>query len=174
MKTLILIAALALLLTGCVTQDRCLRKFPPEIKEVTKIVTETVTITRDTTIYVRLPAEVVVQTDTVLVDTETGLITSKLSRLETSLAWSTAQIRNSRLHHELQQVDTTIEHRLQDAIREVDRLEKELTEKVTTIEVPRRLNWWQRLRMTIGTLALGSGLGWLVLLILKIRLPFRR
>ena len=161
MKHLTLIAAVALLLPGCITQDKCLKRYPPQIKEVTTYITETVTVTRDTTIYIKLPAEVQTHTDTVYIDSVTGLINSKRSRLETSLAWSTAQIINSRLHHELMQKDTTIEARLKDAIREVERLQKEITEKVTTVEVPRKLTRYQRfavwwLGISIG-LALAVG-----------------
>jgi len=164
------------MLAGCVTQERCLQRYPPEVKEITKLVTETKIVTRDTTIYVTMPAEVVVMTDTVVLDQGTGLINSKLSRLETSLAWSTAQIINSRLRHELYQKDTTIEHRLQNAIREVDRLEKELTERTTAVEVPRRLTWWQRLTIAVGTLTIGAGIMLLAIVLLgifKIKLPFR-
>ena len=156
MRTFVIIAAMLVLLTGCTTQEKCLRMFPPQVHEVIKTEVITNTVVKDTTIYVTLPPEVVVNTDTVYVDAATGLINSKESYIATSLAWSTAQIVNSRLLHSLTQIDTTIEFRLQDAIRETERLEKELREKVTTIEVPRRLTWWQRTMIISGYLFWGG------------------
>lgn len=164
MKTLSILIV-ALILTGCTTQKRCFRKFPPALE--TQIITETEVVTRDTTIVITIPAEQVVKIDTVIIDAA-GLVHSKLSYLETSLAWSTAQIRNSRLHHELHQIDTLIEVRLEDAIREIDRLHKELSKQVTTVEVERRLSWWQRVTMVFGYLFIGAIILFAGLLVLRI------
>jgi len=77
MKTLIIISLL--FFSGCITQDKCLQRFPPEVKETITIVTETVTVTRDTVIYVQLEPEMIYQTDTVKIDVLTGLIQSERS-----------------------------------------------------------------------------------------------
>ena len=55
MKRHIILLAAAFFLSGCVTQKRCLLKFPPDT--ITKIETKTVTEWRDTTIYVHLPGD---------------------------------------------------------------------------------------------------------------------
>jgi len=150
----IFFALIALMLSGCISQKRCLQRFPPVTEETVKIVTETKIITRDTTILVRLPAEVLIQNDTVLIDNTTGLIFSEPSFLETSLAWSKAQVLNSKLHHELHQKDTTIAFRLNNAIKEIERLETELRQKQTTVEVPRPLSKWQSFLQFLGYLSL--------------------
>jgi hypothetical protein len=167
MKTLIIISLL--FFSGCITQDKCLQRFPPEVKETITIVTETVTVTRDTVIYVQLEPEMIYQTDTVKIDVLTGLIQSERSHLETSLAWSVAQVQNSKLHHELHQKDTLIEFKLQNAITEIERLQKELREKVTTIEVPRKLTAWQKLLMGLGWITIGGIISIIGLVILRFK-----
>jgi hypothetical protein len=168
MKTLLFVAAIALL-SGCITREKCQRRYPPEV--ITEVITETQIITRDTLIYITLPPEVVVHTDTVLIDQQTGLVNSRRSYLETSLAWSTAQVIDSRLHHELQQPDTTIEVRLKDALKTVDRLQRELSEKITTVEVEKPLTWWQQTMIRGGYLLLALIAGAVGYALLKIKLP---
>jgi len=85
------------------------------------------------------------------------------------LAWSVAQVQNSKLHHELHQKDTLIEFKLQNAITEIERLQKELREKVTTIEVPRKLTAWQKLLMGLGWIMIGGVITLIGLLILKFK-----
>jgi len=152
---IIIIVALALLLTGCITERKCLKRYPPEIKETITIETETVTIRRDTTIYITLPGEVQYQTDTVIIGAG-GVINTKPSILKTSLAWSCAKIVNNRLMHELHQTDTTIEARLADAIRETERLRRERREVVTVREVPAKLNTFQRIAVVWLWVTLGA------------------
>ena len=55
MKKHILVLAAAVCLCGCVTQKRCLDKFPPDT--ITKIETKTVIEYRDTTVFVHLPGD---------------------------------------------------------------------------------------------------------------------
>ena len=153
MKTLILILIASLTLSGCITENKCNRRFPPIVNEIIKTEIKIETRYRDTIIYKELPPEIVTQTDTVIISSD-GKINTRESYISTSLAFSTAQIINNRLHHALTQRDTTIEFRLQDAIKEIDRLETQLHEKTTTVEVPRKLTWWQRSIMGIGYLAL--------------------
>ncbi len=117
MKNLILLLALILLASSCVTQKRCNRKFPPTVTTITNTITET--ILRDTIVYVTLPADTVFSPgDTVYIDIETGLATSKKSELETEYAKSWAQVVNGILLHELIQKDAEVEQRIKDAIRE--------------------------------------------------------
>jgi hypothetical protein len=54
-KRIIYIFLAVVFLSGCVTQKRCLLKFPPDT--ITKIETHTVTEWRDTTIFVHLPGD---------------------------------------------------------------------------------------------------------------------
>jgi hypothetical protein len=146
----IIIIVLIISLGACTTKRKCNRLFPPETK--VEVITTTKVVTRDTTIYVTLPKEVISNTDTVYVDLA-GFVNSRVSRLETSLAVSTAQIINNRLHHNLIQRDTTIETRLKDALREIETL-KETTTKEVRIEEVNVLRWWQKMLMYTGILSL--------------------
>jgi hypothetical protein len=140
---------------SCVTQKRCLQKYPPQIVEVERVITEINTVTRDTTVYVHLPGNTIFLTDTLIVF-KTDSISSKTSFLETPLAWSEAHIKFNKLFHVLHQKDTTLIFRLQGALKEIDRLEKIVSEKVTTVQVPAKLTWFQRMRLSMGSFLLIS------------------
>lgn len=142
MKTLMFIF-LVFVLAGCATKRRCLRLHPPQVERVV----ETKIITRDTTIFVVVAPEIQTDTVHVYIDRRTGLIHSPLSRLETSYAWSTAQVVDSRMQHALHQRDTLIEQRIQDAIRTTDRVET-ITE---IVEVERPASWFHKI-----------AIGWLI------------
>lgn len=163
-----------LMLSGCITRERCLNRFPPQISDSIQIIRETVETIRDTTITVEIPGEVRLRVDTVYSDPKTGQSKSEKSFLETSLAWSSAEVKDGKLFHELHQRDTTIEFRLENAIREVDRLEKELRQKTTTVEVPRKLTRWQKFAIVWTNFSLGAGFLAIVFLAIKFRskLPF--
>lgn len=141
MKNLILLLLSLTLLSGCVTQDRCSRKFPPETKIIRtdSIIRTTETVYRDTTIYIRLPGEVKYSTDTVTI--VNGINQSRKNYLFTSFADSWAWVQNGRLYHELIQKDTLIGCEVQDAIRitweRAERYYKEQQQTVvTTNKVP--------------------------------------
>lgn len=169
MKALIFILLPLFLFSSCITRQKCLQRFPPEIKEITSVTVEVRETLRDTIIFRELPGETLIQVDTVLIDNK-ALINTHVSFLETSLAWSKAQIRNNKLCHELVQKDTTLEFRLNDAIREVERLEKELTLKTETVEVPRKLTKWQQFRLSLANISLVCLAIFLIYLLLKIKL----
>ena len=153
MKTILFtLAIFTLILSGCITKEKCFNRFPPQTIETVTTTIEIKETFKDTIIYQTLPGEIVTLVDTVIQEKD-GRINSKISHLETSLAWSTAQIRNNLLHHELHQKDTTLEINLQNAIREIERLEKELTEKTKVVEVPRKLTWWQKFRLRFANIA---------------------
>ena len=169
MKTLIFTIGIFLILSGCVTKKNCQRKFPPVVHEITIIEYEEKETFRDTTFYELIPGEIVVKIDTVFVS-ENGLVNSNVSFLETSLAWSKSQVIDSRLIHELVQIDTTLEIRLKDAIKEIDRLKEVTTIKKEITEVPRKLTKWQQFRIWIGNITLGSFGIFLLFMLLKVKL----
>jgi hypothetical protein len=123
----------ALLLSGCVTQKRCDQKFPPQLITSDSVITNTITIYRDTTIYVYLPGDTVY--DTVHVTIENGIANSRPSIHETDLAWSKAQVVDGRLIHELIQKDSVLARVIENAIRESatttdrNRIKTEIIEK---------------------------------------------
>lgn len=141
MKNLILFLLSVTLLSGCVTQDRCSRKFPPETITIRtdSIIRTTETVYRDTTIYIHMPGEVQHSTDTVTI--LNGIIQSGRNHLFTTFADSWAWVQNGRLYHELTQKDTLIGYEVQDAIRitweRAERYYKEQQQTVvTTNKVP--------------------------------------
>lgn len=95
--TLILITLV--LLTSCVTRQACERKFPTVASDSTRIITNTVTSYRDTTIYIHLAGDTVYKS----VKPDGGV-----SRLSTPMATSYAWLSNGQLKHRLVQKDTTI------------------------------------------------------------------
>lgn len=165
MKKLIYIFIL-ISLTGCTTERRCARKYPPEVKEVAKVITNTIIKTRDTIIYKEIQGEMKYFYDTVIV-TKDGVVNTRQSVLETTLAISKAQVVNNRLQHELKQKDTMIELRLKDALKEIETLEQRLNEKVTTVTVPARISWFDKMLIALGWLVLGGLLSLLLLVILR-------
>ena len=146
MKNLILLLALILLASSCVTQRRCNRKFPPEVKTITN--TETVIQYRDTVVYVTIPGDTVTAPgDTVYVDRVTGLANSEASVLHTSFARSWAQVVGGVLQHELVQKDSIWKAYLQNAIREKSTHTETVSETVREVN---RLKWWQKVLMWTG------------------------
>ena len=113
MKT-ILIILIAVLFTGCITQKKCLRKFPPQIITEKEVITEI--IYRDTTIYVHIPADTV-YAENIIFKTPDGWQT-ELSVLDQTYAKSSAQVVNGILKHGLFQKETYIEQLIKDAVRE--------------------------------------------------------
>ncbi len=149
MKPLILFTIAILTLSSCVTQRACNGRFPPVEREIT--IRETVTIYRDTTVYIHLPAEVVTLTDTVTVYIREGLPESERSELHGTYAWTWAQVKRGRLLHELHQKDTAIVRTIDRAIREAT------TTETTTIEIIREVNvltGWQWFQIWAGRLML--------------------
>ena len=63
----------------------------------------------------------------------------------------------------------------EDAVKEIDRLQKEITERVETVEVPRKLTLYQRAGVWWLTISLGALLAVAVYFLMKLKkLPFIR
>jgi hypothetical protein len=169
-KFFFLLALLAL--SGCVTQQRCERKFPPEIVRTDSVITKTQTIYRDTTIFVTLTPDTVF--DTVHVFVRDGIANSRASIHETNLAWSKAQVVDGVLIHELRMKDSVLAFMIENAIR----VSATLTEKTsgeTRIVKENYVTGWQWAQIYFARIvALILGL-FLVFLVIKytIKLPSR-
>lgn len=109
------------------------------------IIRETRTVYSDTTIFVHIPGDTVMDTLFVFI-TEDGLINSKPSMLETSFASSWAQVVDGKLYHDLVQNDTAIEARIKNGIRETTSTETWKQSTVVTMYV-NRLTWWQKVEI---------------------------
>lgn len=122
-------------------------------------------IIRDTVIQAAIPAEA---DKAILPDTDT-------SRLSTSLAESEAYVKDGRLHHSLRNKS----EKLQPVRAQyLDKAHSESTTSIgrqlitETIEVPAPLNWWQRLRLTLGDAVLIAAAAWAVWVLAKLLTPF--
>ena len=113
LTVLILIVALA---SSCVTQRRCLQKFPPEVKTDTvfyEVVRDSI-VYRDTTIILTLPGQTVI--DSIFI--KPGVVETSPVVLETALARAEAYYRTPKVYLKLIQKDTTIQVRLDSALRD--------------------------------------------------------
>ena len=145
MKNLIILIAV-LTLSGCTTQRRCFEKFPPPPPS-TQVVTETMIITRDTTIFIRVPADTVTQTDTVRIGSD-GLINFPRQRLDVKHAWSVVWIENSRLQHALFQKEAELAATIKDAISKAETVKETIIEK--PYPVPLELSWFKQTLIRLG------------------------
>ena len=141
--------------SACATQERCNERYPPKVTEVTK----TVTVYRDTTVYVYIHADTVHDTKTVYID-RGGLIQSDHSMLNTRFARSTAYVKDSKLFHDLTQLDDSIAS----VIHNATRTEIQYIDKTTEVPVPRDLTGWQWFQIWAGRILIGS-VGLLILVI---------
>lgn len=134
---------LILLISGCVTQRKCDRKYPAQSSVTVKdsIIRTTNTVYRDTTVYVYIKGETKYSTDTVYI--KNGLAYSKKNHLMTSFADSWAWVENGRLYHELIQKDTLIGQKVKDAVRLTwERAERFYTKKEVQVKDVRVVPWW--------------------------------
>lgn len=148
MKYLITIL-LGLLITSC---------SPKIIKEVVtkdSIIYKEKISYRDTTIFRYLPGDTVYKETIVYVDKATGLINSKKLFAFTSLAEASAWVYNSKLFLNLIQKDTTIEIRLDSAIKEASYWKEKYqnSNTVVTKEVTKS-PWYMKVLAWIGSLSL--------------------
>jgi len=113
MKYLILI--LIVLLSGCVTQNKCLFKFPPPPPDT---IHTSSTVWKDTTIYKYLPGETI--RDSIIVE---KLVEKRIKvpytsiYAETEFSEATASIENNKLRLELIQRDSLLAIYVDSAIR---------------------------------------------------------
>jgi hypothetical protein len=137
----IIIVALANIFTSCTTQSKCQRKFPPQIRIDSVHTIKEVIKYRDTTIYIKLAADTVFKTDTVIINKDGQAISNKL---ESDLEYSYAAtwISNNRLQLQHRIKDTIIQRVINDAVRDRSKVETITKTETTTHEV-NILKWWQ-------------------------------
>jgi len=146
MRTLIKLAillAIIMVITGCVTENKCNRKFPPQTIVIRKdsIIRTTNTVYRDTLVYIYIKGETKYSTDTVWV--ENGIAYSKKDHLVTSFADSWAWVENGRLYHELIQKDTLIGQEVKDAVRLTwERAERYYNKSEVQVKTERYIPKW--------------------------------
>ena len=134
MKVKIILLVLLVFASSCVTQRRCLQKFPPTTNTTTIVRDSIIEILRDTTIYFDIVGETIIDSVFILCP-EVPNYVPDTARAETSLAIAKAYWSFPNIELELTQKDTTIERRLENALREIRRLSNTTT-TVTIIPEP--------------------------------------
>lgn len=149
------------IIPACTTRKACSRKFPPVLKDSVKEVYKTVTVYRDTTIFVHLPG------DTLYL--ETSAQSQKVSKLTSGLAISEAWISNGVLKHKLVQSDTILPFTLTNALSST--ISHHVKERITAQEVKKETPWWQELKFNIDKLLLIIILCYIVIRLFKNLIP---
>jgi len=130
MKTLILaLVVLFLTLSSCVTYKRCLGKFPPTLDTERKTAVKDSIVFRDTTIFIKIPGERVIDSFPIPCPDVPGYIPKRVYA-ETSLAKASAWWEYPNIKLELIQKDSTIERRLDNALKDAFHWQSEY-EKIT-------------------------------------------
>lgn len=117
MKTLFWTIIVLTLTTSCVTQKRCARRFPASPETIIKdsiVYKERITY-RDTTIFVKLPADTIFKKDTITI--VNGYVHVLPVYAESKMASAKAWIRLNKLNLMLADKDTTLEIKLTDALK---------------------------------------------------------
>src|SRR6056297_1239169 len=143
MKYIIIISLL--LLSSCITQKRCNKKFPP--REFSS--TEIKTTYRPITLTLRIPPVMIAGEGNQILIVNDTVIEVVPSYLETDYAFSRAWITNNKLMHTLNQ--KTIER---DTVIQVKEVEKVVTNEIVK-EVRNKINLWLILVSVILLVILG-------------------
>ncbi len=144
MKKYTCVIVLISLLTACVTRQKCERKFPVHDSSVTSV--NTITVIKDTTIYLKIPGDTVFQW--------VAVSDSSVSRLSTPLAQSSVWIKDGRLNHRLEQKDTILSNSIKGALQTTI-TELNQKEVLNQTEYINQLTWWQWLQVYLGRVFLG-------------------
>jgi uncharacterized protein YceK len=174
MRNTIFILAVLLMGSGCVTQKRCMKKFPPQVGIDTVIIEKHDTLVEynDTTIYLELPGEVVF--DTVYISKPVPVpikYQADTAQVETKLAKAKAwmEYKPDRIILELEQKDTTILFRLDSALVASQYWHRKYTEiKETQVFDKTKIPWYYRAGFYWMLLSLTAIL--LIILLRKIRI----
>jgi hypothetical protein len=133
-----MVLAAFMVASSCITQKRCLRRFPPGIDTVKVTIIKDTVILRDTTVYIHLPGEIRIDSVVIPCPAPPDAYIPDTVRAETSLAVAFAWWKYPRIHLQLVQKDTTIEQRLQDAIREKIHWQSEY-ERIREVQVKKEI-----------------------------------
>lgn len=112
------IAILIILLTGCVTQKKCLTKFPPVNDTIRIVILKDSIIYKDTIIFIYLPGQTTINSVVIPCPPPPPEFIPDTAKAETSLAFARAWWQYPNIQLRLVQKDTTIEARLESAIME--------------------------------------------------------
>lgn len=146
---------LLVVLSGCVTKKACNRKFQSQGKDSVREVFNTMTVYRDTTIFIRIPG------DTFYLETSANL--EQINTLTTSYCISRAWIQDGMLKHSLVQKDTLIPEIVENGVKStITSVEKE---RYHIADENDALTWWQKLQMHAGRYMIYAIIMFLILLL---------
>lgn len=133
---------LLVFMSACTTKKKCMRLYPPIESRDSIVIIKTNTITKDTTIFIYMPADTVYLSDTIYLD-ENGQMASDTMKSALKWSYAAAWVANNRLYLEHQTKDTIIEQLIENAIREsktdtITRVDKKATTRVPFIP------WWAK------------------------------
>ncbi len=167
-KTILITIAFLSVLTGCITQRRCYNRFPPKSDTIKINTIRDSIIYRDTTVYIEIPGEFHVDSIMIPCPPPPPSYVPRRVYAETSLAHASAWWSYPVIKLELIQKDTTILHRLDNALKEAYHWENEFN-KITTVLPPVKfVPKWIKVLASIGGLFILALIGWVVLKIVTI------
>lgn len=135
------------LLSGCVSRRACDRKYPPIQKIDSIYVYKEKLVYRDTTIFIELPGDTILKTDTVYI-TKEGVQSDTISS-NLQYSYAAAWVLNSRLQLEHRQKDTIISRIIENAIKEKSTVET-IIKTETKIEEVKFIPWWAKVLMWLS------------------------
>lgn len=147
-KTIVSLAIAALFLTlSCATRRRCMEKFPVVSNTLRIITTRDSIVVRDTTVFIKIPGEIVHDSVPIPCPPPPASYIPDTAYAETSLTYAKAWWRYPVIKLLLVQKDTTIEQRLDSALKESYHFKSEYLKikEVITIKEKGRLTkiLWQ-------------------------------
>lgn len=160
---LFIAVVILLVLSGCVTQKRCNLKFPPQVTTIVKdsIVYKETTVYKDTTIYIKLVADTII--DSTFVTINKGLVNSKTVKVKGIYADATGQVINSVLIVKLFEKDTTLQLKLDNAIRETNSWKEKYNSIISKeVKTTNHMNLFQKIFFYIGLIVTLMGIGYIV------------
>ena len=154
-KSWILLIVGMLLLSSCVTQKACDRKFPPQVTTIVKdsVVTRDSIVEKLVEVPVYIKGDTIIKSDTVWRDKTTGLANSKPVYAETDFAKATAQVKDGKINLTLIQKDSLF--RVQVLAREsYFWKEKYFKEKSKEVKIIKVVPKYYSIMSTIGIISL--------------------
>jgi hypothetical protein len=134
-REIFIFLAFSLLLSSCATKKWCNKHYPQIADTVIKEVVKDSIVIRDTTVYVSIPGETEIDSIPIPCPPPPPSYVPRRVYAETSLARASAWWQYPNIMLELVQKDTTIERRLEGAIREAYHWKSEY-QKITVVPEP--------------------------------------
>lgn len=159
MKILIPILII-LTFASCVSQKRCNSKFPPQTVTIIKDSIRFETIYKDTTIFVTLPVQKVTVFDTVYI--KNGIVQFREVKASSNYADARAWIGQNRLNLTVEDKDTTLQFRLDNALKMARYYEMKFNTEQKTLPPEKFVPKWVKVLAWIGVFFLIGLVLWLI------------